>query len=52
VRTLVDGSQEGGYRRIEWDGKNERGKNVASGVHFYRIKAGNFSDSKKMVILK
>lgn len=52
VRTLVDESQEAGYMQIEWDSKNEHGDEVASGVYFYRIKAGDFTQSKKMVILK
>ena len=52
VRTLVDKRQDAGYKRIEWDSKNEAGHEVASGIYFYRIKAGKFADSKKMVILK
>ncbi|UCB52423.1 MAG: T9SS type A sorting domain-containing protein [Candidatus Zixiibacteriota bacterium] len=52
VRTIVDGYQEAGYRRIVWDGRNDRGDVVASGIYFYKIKAGDFVDSKKMVILK
>jgi flagellar hook assembly protein FlgD len=41
-----------GYKRVEWDNKNERGEEVASGMYFYRIKASDSRDSKKMVILK
>ncbi|MGB7062519.1 MAG: T9SS type A sorting domain-containing protein [Candidatus Zixiibacteriota bacterium] len=52
VRTLFDESQEAGYRRIEWDSKNDGGHEVATGIYFYKIKAGDFVDSKKMVILK
>lgn len=54
VRTLVDEDQTPGIKTVRWDGKDENGKDVASGVYFYKIQAGNgkFSDVKKMVILK
>jgi len=52
VRTLVDEYQNAGYKRVEWDSKNDGGEEIASGVYFYRIKAGEFTQSKKMVILK
>jgi hypothetical protein len=35
-----------------WDGRNDMGDGVATGVYFYRIEAGEFSATKKMVILK
>lgn len=47
VATLVDEFQPAGYRSVVWNGKN-----LATGVYFYRIKAGDFSDVKRMVILK
>lgn len=52
VRTLVDEPQSAGYRTVHWDGKDEQGVDVASGVYFYKIKAGDFVDSKKMLLLK
>jgi hypothetical protein len=52
VQTLVNEHQQAGYKRIEWDSKNERGEEVASGIYFYRIKAGEFVNSRKMVLLK
>jgi hypothetical protein len=52
VRTLVDERQSAGYRTVLWDGKDEQGVDVASGVYFYRLKAGDFVDSKKMLLLK
>jgi hypothetical protein len=52
VRTLVNENQKAGYKRVEWDSKNDQGEQVASGIYFYKIKAGEFSESKKMVILK
>jgi hypothetical protein len=52
VKTLVNDHQPTGYKRVEWDSKNERREEVASGIYFYKIEAGEFTQSKKMVILK
>lgn len=54
VRTLVDqiqAARAGGYA-VPWDGTNDRGDALASGVYFYRLVAGDFVRSKKMVLLK
>jgi len=52
VKTLVEEHESPGYKTVFWDGKNDEGKVVASGIYFYRIEAGEFTQSKKMVILK
>ena len=57
VKILDLGLQESGRhisadKAAYWDGKNARGEDVASGVYFYRIDAGQFSETRKMVILK
>ncbi len=52
VRTLVDGEQEPGSRSVVWDGRNESGGKVGSGVYFCRMSAGSFSDRRLMVLLK
>jgi flagellar hook assembly protein FlgD len=52
VRTLVSGTRETGSHTITWDGRNNAGATVSSGVYFYRLDAGKFSDTKKMVLLK
>ena len=57
VRTLSLGRKEAGYyttkeRSAYWDGKNEYGEQVSSGVYFYSIKAGDYTSTRKMVILK
>ena len=52
VKTLADIVQPAGRHRIVWDGKDDQGKDVASGIYFYRLEAGQFTDSKRMVILK
>jgi flagellar hook assembly protein FlgD len=52
VKTLVDQKEPAGYKRVTWDGKNENGKVVSSGVYFYRIEAEKFVQAKKMLLLK
>jgi hypothetical protein len=52
VRVIDDGDQEPGYRTLEWDGTNDAGVAVASGVYFYRLRAGSFSATRKMVLVR
>jgi hypothetical protein len=56
IRTLVNMKQSAGSYTIVWDGRDELGKKVASGIYFYRIKAVSseqtFITSKKMILLK
>jgi hypothetical protein len=52
VSTLVNKSQAPGAYSIEWNGTDDKGSPVSSGVYFYRITAGSFSDVRKMTLLK
>ena len=57
VRTLAIGHQAAGTYKTRsqaayWDGTNETGESVASGVYFYTLTAGDFSATRKMLILK
>jgi len=58
VRNLLDEPQEPGYKMIHWDGKDDYGKEVSSGIYFYRIVAhtgqgsGDLVKCKKMTLLK
>ncbi|UCG93988.1 MAG: T9SS type A sorting domain-containing protein, partial [Candidatus Aerophobus sp.] len=52
VKVLVDEYQNAGYRSVTWDGKDDQGQEVSTGVYFYRVQAGNFMQSKKMVLTK
>lgn len=53
VRTLVQGDlQKSGYHVTSWNGRDKNEVPVASGVYVYRIKAGEFSQSRKMILVK
>ncbi|MEA1996079.1 MAG: PQQ-binding-like beta-propeller repeat protein [Gemmatimonadota bacterium] len=52
VRTLVDSEKSAGGYTAFWDGTDSSGRKCTSGVYLYRIKAGNFSRTRKMVLLK
>jgi hypothetical protein len=52
VITLVDEVQSPGYRTINWNGMDNLGNNSGAGMYFYHLTAGNFSHTKKMVLLK
>jgi len=52
VKTLVNEFQNAGYKSVIWDGKNDNGLAVTSGIYFYKIEADNFIDSKKMLLIK
>lgn len=52
VRTLVNSELNAGYFETTWDGKNNVGSQVATGVYIYRIEAGSFISTKKMMLLK
>jgi len=52
VRTLVDEVMSAGSHTLVWDGTNEDGQALSSGVYFYRVTAGNETVTKKMTLLK
>ena len=52
VRTLLDGSQSAGYHRVAWDSRDDRGHPVGGGGYFYRMTAGDFSETKRMILLR
>jgi hypothetical protein len=52
VKTLVDRFEAAGHKTVIWDGKNQEGDRVASGVFFYRLEAGEFTATKKMVMIR
>ncbi len=52
VRHLIDDRLPAGYHTVNWNGKDDHGKPVASGLYFYRLAAGEFAETKKMVLMK
>jgi hypothetical protein len=52
VRVLTDELREAGSYEAFWDGRDDGGMRVASGVYFYRLRAGAFSRTNKMVLLR
>jgi len=52
VRSLVSGSKSAGHYVAQWDGRDDRGTPVSSGIYFYRMTVAGFSGTRKMVLLK
>ena len=52
VATLADGDRRAGSHTVVWDGKDSSGKGVASGVYFCRLVAGDFTATKKMLVVR
>ena len=52
IRTLVDGPTDAGEHTARWDGKDDAGKPVSSGIYFYQLKSGENNEIKKLTILR
>jgi hypothetical protein len=52
VRTLVADKMPMGRHKVVWDARDDHSKNVASGVYICRLRAGHFTATRKMVVLK
>ena len=52
VATLIDARQDAGRHQVRWDGRDRSGRPVSSGVYIYRLKAGEFQQSRKMILLR
>ena len=52
VRTLVDEVLDANSYSRDWDGRSDSGEKVSNGIYFYKMVAGDFSDTKKAVLLK
>jgi hypothetical protein len=52
IRTLVDATHDAGFYSVIWDGNNDQGNKVASGLYIYTIRANAFTDIKRMMYLK
>jgi len=52
VRVLADGWETPGMKLVTWDGRDDRGVKVSSGIYFYRLQADDFVETKKMILSK
>jgi hypothetical protein len=52
VKTLVNGRVAAGHHTAHWDGKNENGVNVPSGVYFYKMSTSDFTQTNKMIMVR
>ncbi len=52
IRTLVDGVQQAGLHTFVWNGQDNNGKPLASGIYLYRLQTGSFSQVRKMTLLR
>jgi len=52
VKTLVNKSQNAGFKVTIWDATNDLGQPVSAGIYLYTIQAGDFRQTRKMVLLK
>jgi hypothetical protein len=52
VKTLVNSLQYAGYKTVQWNSTNQNNAPVPAGVYFYEVRAGNLSQTKKMLLLK
>ena len=52
VNNLVNANQSFGYKSVQWDATNNQGEPISAGVYLYKIQAGDFVDTKKMILLK
>ncbi|MGH7494589.1 MAG: FlgD immunoglobulin-like domain containing protein [bacterium] len=52
IRTLTDAPYQAGAHVLRWDGKDNRGLAAPSGIYVYRLRAGGFSEAKRVVLLR
>jgi hypothetical protein len=52
IRTLLDGTMGAGYHSVAWNGRNDAGQKVVSGMYLYRMRADGFSAARKLVVIR
>jgi len=52
VKTIINQTQDAGFKTIQWNATNDYGKPVSAGIYLYQIQAGEYISTKKMVLLK
>jgi len=52
IRTLISSQHSAGYKSVQWNATNDAGSPVSAGLYFYMIQAGDFKQTKKMMLVK
>jgi len=52
VRVLAEGVYDAGPHAARWDGRDDRGRDLASGAYFYRLESDGVSDARKLILLR
>jgi hypothetical protein len=52
VKTLVNDHMEAAYHSVTWNGNDDQGRTVGSGIYFYKMRAGKYTSTKKMILMK
>jgi hypothetical protein len=52
ISVLFDDSKNPGYYQLKWDGKNKHGNTCATGIYFYKMEAGDYIKTKKMILIR
>ena len=52
IKTLINQSQSAGEKSVTWDSRNDFGQKVASGLYIYKLVAGEYVKSRKMLLMK
>ncbi len=52
IAVIVNRLVAAGFHRFDWDGRDQRGREVASGVYFYRLRIGDYTETRRMVLLR
>jgi len=52
LRTIVEGMGQAGNNQIIWDGLDEEGKGISSGIYFYKLNAGEWSQTRRMLLMR
>ncbi|MDY6915024.1 MAG: T9SS type A sorting domain-containing protein [Candidatus Cloacimonadota bacterium] len=52
IKTLVNSTKDAGEHSVVWNGRDESGNSVSSGVYFYKMQAGKYTSTKKMILMK